>query len=299
MLRGDIRNIAIIAHVDHGKTTLVDAMLRQSHIFRDNQQVAERVMDSNALERERGITIMAKNTAVVYRGTKINIVDTPGHADFGGEVERVMNMVDGVLLLVDAVDGPMPQTKFVLRQALRRGHRDLGSRFGADSFLAIPFRGARDVMLALHHVSIGLDRGRRFRDARRDVESGRVVLFDRFPLETLSGHADHRLLDGPQIATAVQASGPLTSWLTRVEERMYQLFRLPHHLVILQVSPQVSLSRKPDHRSEVLAAKSRAVAELATLAERARPPVNVIRVDADQALDAVLLEVKTGVWDVL
>src|SRR4026207_2558575 len=121
--RTDLRNIAIIAHVDHGKTTLVDAMLRQSHIFRDNQQVAERVMDSNDLERERGITIMAKNTAITYRGTKINIVDTPGHADFGGEVERVMNMVDGVLLLVGAVDGPMPQTKFVLRQALRRGHR--------------------------------------------------------------------------------------------------------------------------------------------------------------------------------
>ena len=123
MQRDDIRNIAIIAHVDHGKTTLVDAMLSQSHIFRENQQVAERVMDSNDLERERGITIMAKNTAIIYRGTKINIVDTPGHADFGGEVERVMNMVDGVLLLVDAVDGPMPQTKFVLRQALRRGHR--------------------------------------------------------------------------------------------------------------------------------------------------------------------------------
>ncbi|TMG55055.1 MAG: translational GTPase TypA [Chloroflexi bacterium] len=123
MKRTDIRNIAIIAHVDHGKTTLVDGMLRQSRIFRENQQVAERVLDSNALERERGITIMAKNTAVTYRGVRINIVDTPGHVDFGGEVERVMNMVDGVLLLVDAVDGPMPQTKFVLRQALRRGHR--------------------------------------------------------------------------------------------------------------------------------------------------------------------------------
>lgn len=123
MQRTDIRNIAIIAHVDHGKTTLVDAMLKQSHIFRDNQQVAERVMDSNVLERERGITIMAKNTAIVYKGTKINIVDTPGHADFGGEVERVMNMVDGVLILVDAVEGPMPQTKFVLRQALQAGHR--------------------------------------------------------------------------------------------------------------------------------------------------------------------------------
>src|SRR5206468_11879434 len=123
MRRTDIRNTATIAPGDHGKTTRGGAMPRQSHIFRDNQQVAERVRDSNALERERGITIMAKNTAVMYRGTKINIVDTPGHADFGGEVERVMNMVDGVLLLVDAVDGPMPQTKFVLRQALRRGHR--------------------------------------------------------------------------------------------------------------------------------------------------------------------------------
>src|SRR5260221_3092717 len=98
-------------------------MLKQSHIFRENQEVAERIMDSNAIERERGITIMAKNTAIVYKGIKINIVDTPGHADFGGEGERVMNMVDGVLLLVDAVDGPMPQTKFVLRQALQRVHR--------------------------------------------------------------------------------------------------------------------------------------------------------------------------------
>jgi GTP-binding protein len=122
-VRNDIRNIAIIAHVDHGKTTLVDAMLKQSHIFRDNQVVAERVMDSNALERERGITILAKNTAVTYKGIKVNIVDTPGHADFGGEVERVMNMVDGVLLLVDAVDGPMPQTRFVLRKALEMGHK--------------------------------------------------------------------------------------------------------------------------------------------------------------------------------
>ncbi|HEY4690414.1 MAG TPA: translational GTPase TypA [Anaerolineae bacterium] len=121
--RTDIRNIAIIAHVDHGKTTLVDAMLKQSRIFRENQVVAERIMDSNDLERERGITILAKNTAVIYKGVKINIVDTPGHADFGGEVERVMNMVDGVLLLVDAVDGPMPQTRFVLRKALEMGRK--------------------------------------------------------------------------------------------------------------------------------------------------------------------------------
>jgi GTP-binding protein len=116
-----IRNIAIIAHVDHGKTTLVDKMLRQAGAFRDNQVVQERVMDSNPLERERGITILAKNTAVVWKGTKINIVDTPGHADFGGEVERILRMVDGVLLVVDAFDGPMPQTRFVLRKALALG----------------------------------------------------------------------------------------------------------------------------------------------------------------------------------
>lgn len=120
MKRDDLRNIAIIAHVDHGKTTLVDAMLRQSGIFRANEQVAERVMDSNDLERERGITILSKNTAVMYGDVKINIVDTPGHADFGGEVERVLNMVDGVLLLVDAFEGPMPQTKYVLRKALEQ-----------------------------------------------------------------------------------------------------------------------------------------------------------------------------------
>lgn len=121
MIREDLRNVAIIAHVDHGKTTLVDAMLKQSHIFRDNEKVAERVMDSNDLERERGITILSKNTAVMHDGIKINIVDTPGHADFGGEVERVLNMVDGVLLLVDAYEGPMPQTKYVLRKALEQG----------------------------------------------------------------------------------------------------------------------------------------------------------------------------------
>ena len=115
------RNIAIVAHVDHGKTTLVDGLLKQSHIFRENQTVAERVMDSNDQERERGITILAKNTAVEWAGVKINIVDTPGHADFGGEVERALGMVDGVMLLVDAAEGPMPQTRFVLRKALERG----------------------------------------------------------------------------------------------------------------------------------------------------------------------------------
>ena len=116
--REDIRNVAIIAHVDHGKTTLVDGLLKQSHIFRENQQVGELIMDSNDQERERGITILAKNTAIIYRGIKINIIDTPGHADFGGEVERVLNMADGCILLIDAVEGPMPQTRFVLQKAL-------------------------------------------------------------------------------------------------------------------------------------------------------------------------------------
>ena len=123
MIRNDLRNVAIIAHVDHGKTTLVDALLKQSHAFRENQAVEERVMDSNAIERERGITILAKNTSVHYNGVKINIVDTPGHADFSGEVERVMMMVNGVLVLVDAAEGPMPQTRFVVQKALEMGHR--------------------------------------------------------------------------------------------------------------------------------------------------------------------------------
>ena len=118
MKREDIRNIAIIAHVDHGKTTLVDELLKQSGVFRDNQAVAERVMDSGDIERERGITILSKNTAITYKNTKINIIDTPGHADFGGEVERVLKMVNGVVLVVDAFEGAMPQTKFVLKKAL-------------------------------------------------------------------------------------------------------------------------------------------------------------------------------------
>ncbi|KAJ4769601.1 GTP-binding protein TypA/BipA-like protein [Rhynchospora pubera] len=120
--RRDVRNIAIVAHVDHGKTTLVDSMLKQAKVFRDNQTVQERIMDSNDLERERGITILSKNTSISYKGTKINIIDTPGHSDFGGEVERVLNMVEGVLLVVDSVEGPMPQTRFVLKKALEFGH---------------------------------------------------------------------------------------------------------------------------------------------------------------------------------
>ena len=118
-----IRNIAIIAHVDHGKTTLVNALLKEGGVFRDNQAVQDRVMDSNDLERERGITIFSKNASLMYNGVKINVVDTPGHADFGGEVERVLKMVDGVLLVVDSFEGTMPQTRFVLEKALALGHK--------------------------------------------------------------------------------------------------------------------------------------------------------------------------------
>src|SRR5512136_2574469 len=121
MRQNDIRNIAIIAHVDHGKTTLVDRLLQTTHVFRENQQVAERVLDSNDQERERGITILAKNISVRYGGVKINVIETPGHADFGGEVERVLKMADGALLIVDAFEGPMPQTRFVLKKALEHG----------------------------------------------------------------------------------------------------------------------------------------------------------------------------------
>ncbi|MBR3258181.1 MAG: GTP-binding protein, partial [Eggerthellaceae bacterium] len=123
MKREDIRNVAIIAHVDHGKTTLVDRLLYTAGVFRENQQVAERVLDSNDQERERGITILSKNVSITYKGVKINVIDTPGHADFGGEVERVLNMADGALLIVDAFEGPMPQTRFVLKHALAQGLR--------------------------------------------------------------------------------------------------------------------------------------------------------------------------------
>ena len=123
MRNENLRNIAIIAHVDHGKTTLVDELLKQGGTYRENQATVDRVMDSGDLERERGITILAKNTAVRYGDTKINIVDTPGHADFGGEVERILKMVNGVILLVDAAEGPMPQTRFVLQKALELGHK--------------------------------------------------------------------------------------------------------------------------------------------------------------------------------
>src|SRR5262249_1411553 len=124
-IRDDIRNVAIIAHVDHGKTTLVDGLLKEGKGFREHQQGGEVILDSNDLKRERGITILAKNTAITYKGIKINVIDTPGHADFGGEVERVLNMADGCLLLIDAVEGPMPQTRFVLQKAFQLGLRPI------------------------------------------------------------------------------------------------------------------------------------------------------------------------------
>ena len=132
-----LRNIAIIAHVDHGKTTLIDVLLKQSGTFRENQQVDERAMDSNDLEKERGITILAKVTSVQWKGDRINIVDTPGHADFGGEVERILNMVDGVIILVDAAEGPMPQTKFVLAKALKLGLKPIVAINNIDT-IALP-----------------------------------------------------------------------------------------------------------------------------------------------------------------
>jgi GTP-binding protein len=141
----DLRNIAIIAHVDHGKTTLVDELLKQSGAFRENQAIAERAMDSNDLERERGITILAKATSLEWHGTRINIVDTPGHADFGGEVERILSMVDGVVLLVDAAEGPMPQTKFVTSKALKLGLRPIVVLNKVDKPDAEPDRALNEV----------------------------------------------------------------------------------------------------------------------------------------------------------
>ncbi|MDZ4737926.1 MAG: GTP-binding protein, partial [Rhodospirillaceae bacterium] len=185
-----LRNLAIIAHVDHGKTTLVDQLLRQSGTFRANQQVAERAMDSNDLERERGITILAKCTSVQWKGMRLNIVDTPGHADFGGEVERIMNMVDGVLLLVDAAEGPMPQTKFVTMKALARGFRPIvvvnkADRPDARSHLVHDMVfdlfgaiGATDAQLDFPMVFASAKQGWAVRDLENDPRENMDVLFD-------------------------------------------------------------------------------------------------------------------------
>src|SRR5213594_2958048 len=185
MPRTDLRNIAIVAHVDHGKTTLVDHMLRQTGAFRENEIVAERVMDSNDLERERGITILAKNTSIRYRGVKINIVDTPGHADFGGEVERILGMVDCALLLVDAAEGPLPQTRFVLKKALELGMRPIVVINKDDRVYARPHQvldevfqlminlGAADEQLDFPHVYTSAKLGY----ARREVEHADTNIF--------------------------------------------------------------------------------------------------------------------------
>ncbi|MDH5365097.1 MAG: translational GTPase TypA [Dehalococcoidia bacterium] len=185
--RSDIRNIAIIAHVDHGKTTLVDAMLKQSKVFRDNQVVGELIMDSNALEREKGITIMAKNTAVLYKGVKINIIDTPGHVDFSGEVERVISMADGCLLLVDSIEGPMPQTKFVLRQAMAKGLKPIVviNKIDRDnSRIAEVIRLTQDLFLELATSADQLDFQLLYASAREGIAVSKLGMKgkDIFPL---------------------------------------------------------------------------------------------------------------------
>ena len=156
--RENLRNIAIIAHVDHGKTTLVDQLLLQSGIFRANEAVEDRVMDSNDLERERGITILSKNTAVMYNNTKINIVDTPGHADFGGEVERILMMVDGVLLLVDAFEGCMPQTRFVLKKALGLGQKKSLTKFSTSLLSLVLMKTSLNSQSSTHQAEMAMQR---------------------------------------------------------------------------------------------------------------------------------------------
>ena len=196
MIREDLRNIAIIAHVDHGKTTLVDAMLKQSGVFRKNQVVAERIMDSSDLEREKGITILAKNASIRYKGTKINIIDTPGHADFSGEVERVLKMVDGVLLLVDAFEGPMPQTRFVLSKALELNHKVIivinkVDREGAD--IAKTENDVLELLMELQANDMQLDSTYVFCSAKEGVASlsSSVKGTDLSPLfETIIKHID-------------------------------------------------------------------------------------------------------------
>jgi energy-coupling factor transporter ATP-binding protein EcfA2 len=189
---------------------------------------------------------------------------------------------------------------YLAYRALRRGHRTMVRRFGPESRAARPVGVVRDVTLALHHLSIGRDRASRYHAGRGDAQSGRVVIYDRFPLESLSPQPEHRLLDGPQIAASLGDSlGGLRGALAEIEERMYRTFRLPDQIVVLQVSPQVSVVRKPDHHLDVLAAKSRAAEELATLAEGRGRPVGVIRIDADRPLDEVLLALKARLWDVL
>ena len=200
-VRDDIRNVAIIAHVDHGKTTLVDGLLKQSKIFRENQEVGELIMDSNELERERGITILAKNTAVNYKGVKINIIDTPGHADFGGEVERVLNMADGCLLLVDAAEGPMPQTRFVLKKAFELGLKPIvviNKIDRKDARVEQVFSWTQDLFLELATTDDQLDFPVLYSIAREGIARYNVddTNTDLVPLfETILGHVPAPVVD--------------------------------------------------------------------------------------------------------
>lgn len=218
MIREDLRNVAIIAHVDHGKTTLVDEMLKQSGIFRENQAVAERVMDSNDLEREHGITILAKNTAVHYKDVKINIIDTPGHADFGGEVERILKMVDGVLLLVDAFEGPMPQTRFVLQRALELGHKVIVVINKIDRPDARPFEVVDEVLelfMDLNATDEQLDSPMIFASAR----AGKADLSPDGPSEDLKPLLDKIVdyIDPPQ----GDENGPLQMLVSSIDYNEY------------------------------------------------------------------------------
>jgi ABC-type dipeptide/oligopeptide/nickel transport system ATPase component len=182
-------------------------------------------------------------------------------------------------------------------RACRRGSRGVARRLGPS--FAAPLSASRDILLALHHLSIARDRRRRHRMAGRDVRSGRIVVFDRYPLEAVGNDRQHRLLDGPQIASALEGSmGRLTRALARIEERGYRAFGLPDHLVVLNVDPVIAVDRKPDHLPELLAAKSQAVIELARFAELRHPEVDVINVDASRPLEEVLTEVRSKVWDV-
>lgn len=226
--------------------------------------------------------------------------DGSGKSTAAGELARWLSWKLDVRVHYLGSKSPSRRSRwsYVAFRALRRGHRALSERLGPDSALARGVRGARDIALGLHHLAVGRDRARRLERGRREASEGRVVIFDRFPLVSLGEREEHLILDGPRIRRTLGArSGRPLDALADREERMYRRFGMPDHLVVLQVSPEVSSRRKPDHRPDVLEAKSRAAVELAELAERAG--VDTIRVDADRPLDAVLLELKRRLWDVL
>ena len=259
-----LRNVAIIAHVDHGKTTLVDQMLKQGGVYRENQETVERVMDSNDLERERGITILAKNTAIQYGDTKINIVDTPGHADFGGEVERILKMVNGVILLVDAAEGPMPQTRFVLSRALELGHRVIvviNKIDRPDQRIHEVIDEVLELLLDLDATDEQLDSPMLFCSARNGTASYSpdVVGTDLKPLfDTILDYipAPEADLDQPfqMLVSAIDYNefvGRIAIGRSRAAEQLGQKQQLDTHvvlvLVILVGKPQAGLAQKLAH----------------------------------------------------